>query len=387
MGYDVKAGAFCRHLPFQEDFTPALQPLSRSGLEPSSHGEVPVKRDGLSKSDSEISRNTEDIGEDDARPGHNLVEGGRGQPAMQHSKGPPMLGLGTKLGADHSRIEFEIIDPKALGVGPSTRKAAVVIVRAHPIDDLGEGQWASKCGEVGVVVHCRRQGRQYHRSPMSSARRPDPALTALRRRAGKILRALKARYPEIGTALEYRDPWQLLVATVLSAQTTDETVNRITPVLFDRFPTPGDLAAANPEEVETIIFSSGFYHQKAKSVIKLSQAVVERFQGQVPSQLELLVTLPGVGRKTASVVLAEAFRLPAIAVDTHVARVTHRLELTSERNPVKIERDLRALFPKKDWTGVSMRFIQFGRDICDARRPLCGECELNRICRWPGKRV
>lgn len=222
---------------------------------------------------------------------------------------------------------------------------------------------------------------------MSPAPRSDPVLTALRRRAGKILRSLKARYPEIGTALDYRDPWQLLVATVLSAQTTDETVNRITPVLFGRFPTPEDLAAANPEEVEAIIFSSGFYRQKTKSVIKLSQALVESFEGQVPSQLELLVTLPGVGRKTASVVLAEAFRLPAIAVDTHVARVTRRLDLTSARDPVKIERDLKALFPKKEWAGVSMRFIQFGRDICDARRPLCANCELNRICRWPGKRV
>ncbi len=218
----------------------------------------------------------------------------------------------------------------------------------------------------------------------SSAEAPS---TALRRRAGRVLRLLKLRYPAIRTALEYRDPWQLLVATVLSAQTTDDTINRITPVLFDRFPTSFDLARANPEEVEQIVFSSGFYRQKTKSVIALSQALVERFQGEVPADLDLLVKLPGVGRKTASVVLAEAFSRPAIAVDTHVGRVARRLDLTAEVDPVKIERDLRALYPRREWQGISMRFIQFGRDTCDARRPLCGECELNQICRWPGKRV
>jgi endonuclease-3 len=179
----------------------------------------------------------------------------------------------------------------------------------------------------------------------------------------------------------------LLVSTVLSAQTTDENVNRITPVLFTRFPTPFDLAEANPEEVEAIVFSSGFYRQKTRSILALSKALVERFNGVVPRDLDALVTLTGVGRKTASVVLAEAFGVPAIAVDTHVRRVARRLDLTEEMDPVKIERDLRSLYPKKEWSGISMRFIQFGRDVCDARRPLCGECELNRICRWPGKRV
>ena len=208
-----------------------------------------------------------------------------------------------------------------------------------------------------------------------------------KRRARTILKRLKERYSEIGTALEYRDGFQLIVATVMSAQTTDETVNKITPVLFERYPTPSDMAAANPEDIEAIIFSSGFFRQKAKSIIALSQSLVENFGGVVPSTLEQLVTLPGVGRKTASVVLAEAFKSPAIAVDTHVQRVSRRLELTTNSDPVKIERDLRALFPRKEWAGISMRMIQFGRDVCDARRPLCETCELNRICRWPGKRV
>jgi endonuclease-3 len=219
---------------------------------------------------------------------------------------------------------------------------------------------------------------------LTAADQPTPAA---RRRARSILARLKQRYPQIGTALDYHDPWQLLVATVLSAQTTDDTINRITPRLFARYPTPADLAAANPEDIEAIVFSSGFYRQKTKSIVALSRALVDRFGGMVPTELDKLVTLPGVGRKTASVVLAEAFRAPAIAVDTHVSRVSRRLDLTTHVDPVKIEQDLRALFPRKEWAGVSMRIIQFGRDICEARRPRCPECELNRICRWPGKRV
>ena len=216
---------------------------------------------------------------------------------------------------------------------------------------------------------------------------PLPPTPAARRRANRILALLKERYPDIGTALDYQDPWQLLVVTVMSAQTTDENVNRISPVLFARFPTPADLAAANPEEVEQIIFSSGFYRQKTKSIIALSKDLEERFGGVVPDRLEELVTLRGVGRKTASVVLAEAFAAPAIAVDTHVRRVAGRLDLTASKDPVKIEADLKALYPRKAWSGISMRFIQFGRDICEARRPRCPECELNRICQWPFKRV
>jgi endonuclease-3 len=216
---------------------------------------------------------------------------------------------------------------------------------------------------------------------------PPPPSPALKRRARKILELLAARYPEIGTALEYRDPWQLLVATVLSAQTTDENVNRVTKVLFDRYPTAADLAAARVEEVEEIVYSTGFFHQKTASVIALSQQLCERFDGVVPDDLDQLVTLPGVGRKTASVVLAEAFQRPAIAVDTHVSRVSRRLGLTDQTDPVKIERDLKQLLPVREWPHLSMRMIQFGRDVCDARRPLCAVCELNPLCPWPGKTV
>ena len=206
-----------------------------------------------------------------------------------------------------------------------------------------------------------------------------------RRHARTILGRLEKRYPDIGTALDYGDPWQLLVATVLSAQTTDENVNRVTPVLFERWPDAHALAAANPEEVEEVVFSTGFYRQKTKSIVELSQDLVERFDGQVPRDLEALTTLRGVGRKTASVVLAEAWGIPAIAVDTHVKRVTRRLGMTDHTDPVKVERDLRALYPRDRWAGISMRVIQFGRDTCDARTPRCWECVLEDRCPYPDK--
>jgi endonuclease-3 len=189
------------------------------------------------------------------------------------------------------------------------------------------------------------------------------------------------------TALDFDTPWQLLVVTVLSAQTTDENVNKVSPVLFDRYPTPDDLAGANIEDVEAIVHSTGFFRQKSAAIISLAVDLVERFDGEVPADLDALTSLKGVGRKTASVVLGEAFGVPAIAVDTHVKRVATRLGMTTASDPVKIERDLRALFPKEQWAGLSMRLIQFGRDVCDARRPLCSECEMRRICPWPDKPV
>lgn len=210
---------------------------------------------------------------------------------------------------------------------------------------------------------------------------------AERRRARTILDRLRRRYPVIRTALGYADPWQLLVATVLSAQTTDDTVNRVTPELFRRWPSPQLLAQANPEEVESVVFSTGFYRQKTRAVIELSADLAERFGGVVPDDLERLVTLKGVGRKTASVVLAEAFGLPAIAVDTHVSRVTRRLGLVADGNPVKVEAALKELYPETQWSGISMRFIQFGRDTCIARRPRCPVCILCDRCPYPDKTV
>lgn len=213
----------------------------------------------------------------------------------------------------------------------------------------------------------------------------EQATDTQRAKAKKIAGRLKRRYPDIGTALEYRNPWQLLVATVISAQTTDENVNRATPALFARFPDPGALAGADPEEVEQLIYSTGFYRQKTRSIIALAEDVWTRYGGEVPDVMEELVTLKGVGRKTASVVLAEAWGMPAIAVDTHVKRVSQRLGLTTETDPVKIEKDLKALFTKGEWSKLSMRVIQFGRDVCDARRPRCSDCNLVDLCGYPDK--
>ena len=215
---------------------------------------------------------------------------------------------------------------------------------------------------------------------------PEPS-TAEKRNARVILRRLRARYPEMSTALVYASPWQLLVSTVLSAQTTDENVNKVVPALFKRFPTSHDLAMANPEEVETLVFSTGFYRQKTKSIIALSSDLVEFHGGEVPTDFNELVKLRGVGRKTASVVLAEVWDIPAIAVDTHVNRVARRLGLTHSSDPEVIERELKGLYLKKDWSGVSMRFIQFGRDVCDARKPRCWDCPLRDRCAFEPKAV
>lgn len=206
-------------------------------------------------------------------------------------------------------------------------------------------------------------------------------------KARAVWNRLTARYPEIATALDYQSPWQLLVSTVLSAQTTDENVNKVAPVLFEAYPTPEDLAGAELSKVEEIVFSTGFYRQKAASIVSLAQDLTERFDGEVPADLDDLVTLRGVGRKTASVVLAEAFDIPAIAVDTHVKRTVNRIGLVDDSDPVKIEQDLKALYPENKWAGLSMRFIQFGRDVCVARSPRCFECEMVELCDYEDKNL
>jgi endonuclease-3 len=206
-----------------------------------------------------------------------------------------------------------------------------------------------------------------------------------RRNARVILNRLLKLYPNIGTALTYADPWQLLVSTVMSAQTTDENVNKVAPALFDAYPTPEDLAAADPEVVEKIIYSTGYYRQKTKSIIALAGDLVDTFDGEVPADLDELIKLRGVGRKTASVVLAEVWNIPAIAVDTHVKRVAHRVGLTPNTDPEKVEHDLMDLYPSGRWTDISMTLIQFGRDVCDAKKPRCWECPLVDRCEYENK--
>lgn len=199
--------------------------------------------------------------------------------------------------------------------------------------------------------------------------------------AGLIRRRLKKTYPDAHCALLYRTPYELLVATILSAQCTDERVNRTTPAFFARFPSPQTLAAATIEEVEALIRSTGFFRMKAKNLVGMAQALMERHHGEVPRTMESLQTLPGVGRKTANVVLGNAFGITAgVTVDTHVGRLSRLLGLTREQDPVKIERDLMALVPRRDWTLWSHLLIRHGRTVCIARRPRCAQCVLADHC-------
>ncbi|MFE0550167.1 endonuclease III [Streptomyces pilosus] len=208
----------------------------------------------------------------------------------------------------------------------------------------------------------------------------DESRTALVRRARRINRELAEVYPYAHPELDFENPFQLVVATVLSAQTTDLRVNQTTPALFAKYPTPEDLAAANPEEVEEILRPTGFFRAKTKSVIGLSKALTEDFGGEVPGRLEDLVKLPGVGRKTAFVVLGNAFGRPGITVDTHFQRLVRRWRWTGETDPDKIEAAVGALFPKSDWTDLSHHVIWHGRRICHARKPACGACPIAALC-------
>jgi endonuclease III len=209
---------------------------------------------------------------------------------------------------------------------------------------------------------------------------PPPSHTALVRRARRIERELAVLYPDVHTELDFGTPLELLVATILSAQTTDKRVNLVTPTLFARYPTAADYAGADRDEMEKIIQSTGFYRAKTNSLIGLGQALCERFGGQVPARLKDLVTLPGVGRKTANVVLGNAFGIPGITVDTHFGRLARRFGWTTDTDPVKVEAEVAALIPRKGWTDLSQRMIWHGRRVCHARRPACGACGLARLC-------
>jgi len=208
-----------------------------------------------------------------------------------------------------------------------------------------------------------------------------PESTAARRaRAMKIARAVADAYPDAWCALRHENAWQLLVATILSAQCTDERVNMVTPPLFRRFPTPEAMAAAPTPVIEDLVRSTGFFRQKTKALKGVSAAIASRFGGEVPRDLDTLTALGGVGRKTANVVLGTAYGIPAIMVDTHVRRLALRLGLTDEGDPDKIEGDLRALLPPADWTHFSHRLIHHGRRVCSARAPRCPECPLSDLC-------
>jgi len=204
--------------------------------------------------------------------------------------------------------------------------------------------------------------------------------TALVRRARKVHRVVAETYPEATIELDFDGPFQLLVVTVLSAQTTDRRVNAVRPILFAAYPDAKAMDAAPREDLERIVGPLGFFRAKTDALLKLSAALVERYDGQVPPRLEDLVTLPGVGRKTANVVLGNGFDVPGITVDTHVGRLARRLGWTTEDDPVKVEHELEALFPKRDWTMLSHRLIWHGRRMCHAKKPACGVCPVARWC-------
>ena len=198
--------------------------------------------------------------------------------------------------------------------------------------------------------------------------------------AAEVLRRLAQRYPDAECALHHENPWQLLAATILSAQCTDARVNMVTPALFARFPTAEAMAGADPAEVESLIKSTGFFRQKARSLIEMSQDIVTRFGGRVPELMDELVTLRGVGRKTANVIIGVCFGGDGVVVDTHVRRISNRLGWTRNQDPVKIEQDLMALHPRKSWTPLAHILIHHGRDLCEARKPHCMECPVLELC-------
>ena len=214
----------------------------------------------------------------------------------------------------------------------------------------------------------------------ASAKRPQTA-AARQQRVAEILRGLDRMYPDARCALEHRSPWELLVATILSAQCTDKRVNLVTPGLFAKYPTPRDFASVRPEVLANDIRSTGFFNNKAKSIVGAAKKVVSEFSGQVPRTLEELLTIPGAARKTANVVLGTAYGIASgVVVDTHVQRITRRLDLTRNTDPVKIERDLMQVIPKEKWILFSHQTILHGRALCVARNPRCAQCLLSSLC-------
>jgi endonuclease-3 len=217
--------------------------------------------------------------------------------------------------------------------------------------------------------------------PTAAKRRRARSATPLPDRAREIYDRLVEHYPDAHCALDFKSPFQLLIATILSAQCTDKRVNMVTPALFKRYRTPAALAVAKPEELEEIIKSTGFFRNKTKSLLGMSNAVADRHGGKIPDTMDELVKLPGVGRKTANVVLGNAYdKNEGVVVDTHVGRVSKRLGLTRQTDPVKVEQDLMKLFPNDRWTMLSHLLIEHGRRICEARRPKCESCFLSDIC-------
>jgi endonuclease-3 len=241
----------------------------------------------------------------------------------------------------------------------------------------GDSELAAVAAEVTAAAKspAKKSARRSGATPEITETR-----TALVRRARKMHRELAETHPDAHCELDFTNPLELLVATILSAQSTDKKINEVTPKLFARYPTAADYASADRGEMEEILKPTGFFRNKTTSVIGLGNALVERFDGEVPNKMDLLVTLPGVGRKTANVVLGNAFDVPGITVDTHFDRLVHRWAWTTEHDPVKVEFAVGTLIERKDWTMLSHRVIFHGRRVCHAKKPACGACTLAKLC-------
>ncbi|MFI6105875.1 endonuclease III [Streptomyces sp. NPDC051310] len=260
-----------------------------------------------------------------------------------------------------------------------TAKAATTAKAAEP----AQGAKPAKAAKPAKPAKPAKAAEAVEATPAAGpARRtgkPESRL-AMVRRARRINRELAEVYPYAHPELDFRNPFELLVATVLSAQTTDLRVNQTTPALFAKYPTPEDLAAAVPEELEELIRPTGFFRAKARSLLGLSKALRDDFGGEVPGRLQDLVTLPGVGRKTANVVLGNAFGVPGITVDTHFGRLVRRWKWTEQEDPERVEEEICSIFPKSEWTMLSHRVIFHGRRICHSRKPACGACPIAPLC-------
>ncbi len=257
---------------------------------------------------------------------------------------------------------------------PKAARRGGALVRKGPAKDPPTSKMRQTSAKPAITTARKPAAKRAAR-----ARRLDPAL--LGPHAASVYEGLSSLYPDAHCELDYQTPFQLLVATILSAQCTDRRVNMVTPVLFSRYPDPAALAAARQEDVEAIIRSTGFFRNKARNLIAMAGAVVERHGGEVPKTMDELVRLPGVGRKTANVVLGNACGLnEGVVVDTHVQRLAARLGLTTEQDPEKIERVLMDLYDRDRWTMLSHLLIWHGRRVCDARKPRCGDCVLAAVC-------
>ncbi|MFF1474867.1 endonuclease III [Streptomyces mirabilis] len=273
---------------------------------------------------------------------------------------------------------------KATGVAKKAtatiKKAAAASKKAPPAKTVAKKAAPAKTAASKKAAPAKTVAKKAAAAQAAPKKAIVESHAALVRRARRINRELAEVYPYAHPELDFENPFQLVIATVLSAQTTDLRVNQTTPGLFAKYPTPEDLAAANPEEVEEILRPTGFFRAKTKSVIGLSKALAEDFGGEVPGRLEDLVKLPGVGRKTAFVVLGNAFGRPGITVDTHFGRLVRRWQWTDETDPDKVEAAVGALFPKSEWTMLSHHVIFHGRRICHARKPACGACPIAPLC-------